>query len=153
LGLTLWTLAKWHQKHDSIEGQGAGNPKRESSAVEVTDCAALKQEIERLGPRSPSRRFPTELKARVARWVRGELARGVGTKVVAEQIGIPWETLSRWLGRRTEPHATVPKVRPVRLVANALTVGQKGPVLKSPGGFIVEGLDVPTLVEVLRQLG
>jgi hypothetical protein len=31
--------------------------------------------------------------------------------------------------------------------------GARGPVLKSSSGFIVEGLDVPMLVELLRRLG
>ncbi len=150
LGVPHWTLAKWHQKH---RAGGAG----QQAAPKATpaDCAALKQEVEKLGPRTQSRRFPAELKHRIAQWARGELARGVAGSTLANQVGVPWESLSRWLGRRRGANVAS-KLRAVRVVGNApgaVTAGLKGPVLKSPGGFIVEGLDMAMLVEVLRRLG
>ena len=154
LRLTQWTLGRWHQRHDADDGQG-GERERQAPA-EGAECTALREEIERLGPRSPSRRFPEELKQRVARWVRGELERGVGARAVADQVGVPWESLSRWVGRRTQLRRSAPKLRPVHVVDSAakrVEAGARGPVLKTPSGFTVEGLDVPTLVEVLRRLG
>lgn len=157
LGLTRWTLAKWHQKHSDVgKGGGDARAQQEASESSVAECAALKAEVEALGPRSPSRRFPEELKQRVARWARGEVERGVGTAAVANQVGIPWESISRWGGRRPRLGRAEPKLRQVRVVTGAepeRLVGARGALLKSPGGFVVEGLDVPTLVEVLRRLG
>lgn len=155
LGLTRWTLSKWHQRREVDDGRGAeGEQKQAPSEAAVAECIALKQEIERLGPRGPSRRFPEDLKQRVARWVRSELDRGVGAAAAAEQVGIPWESISRWIGRRPQLDRP-PKLRPVRVVesARAVVSGAAGPILKSPNGFIVEGLDVPSLVEMLRYLG
>ena len=156
LGLTQWTLAKWHQKHDVDEGQGDAN-ERVVPAAASAECSALKEEIERLGPRSPSRRFPEELKQRVAQWARGELERGVGASALAEQVGVPWESISRWLGPRNAGASGEPKLRAVRVVGSGPAVRSaaepRGLVLKSPHGFSVEGMDVPTLVEMLRLLG
>ena len=155
LGLTRWSLAKWHQKQDGVGGpRGVRAPAAPTEAV-LAESAALRQEIERLGPRSPSRRFPEELKQRVAQWARGELERGISATDVAEQVGVPWESLSRWTGRRPRL-GRPPKVRSVRVVESSpleRSVGPTAAVLKSPSGFTVEGLDLLTLVEVLRRLG
>jgi hypothetical protein len=44
-----------------------------------------------------------------------------------------------------------PKLQPVRVVA---AVGADSrPILKTPGGFIVEGLDIAGLALLLRHLG
>lgn len=154
LGITQWALSKWHQKHGRQERTADGEGQRPSLATSA-EGAALKQEVEGLGPRNPSRRFPPELKQRITEWAREELARGLGALAVAQQVGVPWESLSRWLGLR-RPKIAATKLRSVRVVGNApnaMAVGMRGPVLRSPGGFIVEGLDLPALVEALRQLG
>jgi transposase-like protein len=153
LGLTPRTLARWHQKHDADGGRGGEREQQAPLEAVAAEYTALRQEIERLGPRSPSRRFPEELKQRVARWVRGELERGVAATAVADQVGVPWESLSRWVGHRPRSSRTASKLRSVRVVDNMVRDGARGPVLKSSSGFIVEGLDVPMLVELLRRLG
>jgi transposase-like protein len=156
LGLKKWTLAKWSQlRHSGAKRRGSSKGAAPSAATSE-QCAALKREIEALGPRNPSRRFPEELKQRIAQWARGALEEAIAPSKIAEMIGVPWESLSRWLGRRAPTKATSKKLRAVRVVASpssATRATPAGAVLKSPNGYVVDGLDVATLVEVLRLLG
>lgn len=154
LGLTRWSLSKWHQLQDAGEGRAVDGLGQRSSPPASAEAAALRQQVEELGPRNPSRRFPSELKLRITEWTRGEVAAGRGRVAIAEQVGVPWETLSKWLGARTgSAGAGLKAVRVVGSPSRVLSTGRSGPALKTPRGFIVEGLDVPALVEVLRQLG
>jgi hypothetical protein len=158
LGLNKWTVAKWLQRHDAPKAavKERALPTPTSSGAEG---GALKALVVALGPRNPSRRFPPELKERIAEWAREELARGVTARAVEAQVGVPWESLSRWLGRRASKSTTSTKsapIRAVRLVGEAQrapVAAVSAPVLKTPSGIVVEGLDVATLVAVLRALG
>jgi transposase-like protein len=142
LSLNRWTLAKWWQR--SVR-EGAG------STGSVEECAALQQQISGLGPRTPSRRYPDELKRRIAGWAGGQRARGVGAVDIAKQLGVPWESVSRWMGLRSTESPPRQEFRPVEIISS----GEKKATaaLRSPNGFIVEGLDVDALAELLRRLG
>lgn len=153
LGLKKWTLAKWIQNRDGAATRAAQSKSGSPSAETSEHCAALRQEIDALGPRNPARRFPEELKQRITQRARGALEEGVAPKEVAELLGVPWESLSRWLGRRGPPKVTTSKkLRAVSVVEHAPSA-PTGTRLKSPSGYVVEGLDVGMLVELLRQLG
>lgn len=152
LGLKKWTLAKWSQNRNG--GAMSAQPRGASPSAETSEqCAALRREIEALGPRDASRRFPEELKQKIMQRARGALEEGVAPSEVAELLGVPWETLSRWLGRRAPPKvATSKMMRAVSVVERAPNV-PTGALLRSPNGYVVEGLDVATLIDLLRQLG
>lgn len=142
LGLNRWTLAKWWQR---------ATREQTGSAVSAEDVATLREEIDRQGPRSPARRYPGELKRRVATWAKGERARGVGAKKVAEQLGLPWESVSRWMKPRPPrglPRAGLRQVEVLEFAARG-----SRPTLRSPNGYVVEGLDVAALAELIRRLG
>lgn len=146
LGISVYTLAKWHQRESQRLGSSGGvRPSGTDSEGE-----ALRAEVEGQGPKSPSRRFPEELKRRLVAWAEARRASGVGTGELEERVGIPWTSLSKWMTkpspRRTSPMA----LKPVSIVQGP---GGGGPILKTPGGFTVEGLDVEGLAELLRRLG
>ena len=154
LGLKKWTLGKWSQNREGAVMRSAQSKGARPSAETSEHCAALRREIDALGPRNPARRFPEELKQRITQRARGALEEGVAPSEVGELLGVPWETLSRWLGRRAQPKVTISKkLRAVSVVDRAPSATPTGALLKSPSGYVVEGLDVVTLVELLRQLG
>jgi transposase-like protein len=153
LGLTRWTLAKWHQMQDPRAGRAPAEPTSGAPAPASEAVATLRRAVEGLGPRNPSRRFPAELKQRITEWARGEVAEGRGRNAIAEQVGVPWETLAKWLGTRASEKAELKTVRVVGGAPIATIAGASCPVLRCPGGFVVEGLDIPALVEVLKRLG
>ena len=147
LGINRWSLAKWWQKKPD-------RPRERRATFELdAEGAQLKEEIDRIGPRSPSRRYPEELKKRVSSWASAHRARGARVGALAKTVGIPWESLSRWTGERpvgAKPKSK-PQLREVAVVADHATLS--GVVLRTPKGFWVEGLDAPTLLELLGKLG
>lgn len=111
----------------------------------------LKEEVALLGPATPSRRYPAELKERVATWARAQRAQGLRAKELEKAVGIPWESLGRWMrGAPEAEQQAAPRLRPVRVVhASALRLLN----LRTPTGYVVEGLDVAALLELLSRLG
>lgn len=154
LGLKKWTLAKWCQQR-SPGAKRAATPLGASPSAETSEeCAALKREVEAAGPQSPGRRLPEELKQRITQWTRRALEEGLATLKIAEMIGISWKSLARWLGGRAPTRKTpAKKLRVVSVLERRPSVAPASAVLRSPSGYVVEGLDVTTLVELLRQLG
>ena len=68
-------------------------------------------------------------------------AEGASLKRVADETGVGYETLRRWLRER-------PKLQSVRVVDEAAA----SPVLVLPGVGRVEGLSIAALAELLRLL-
>lgn len=92
--------------------------------------------------------YPEELKALAVSYVTEKRAAGVSVKHLAEELGISLDTLWTWLGARS---ARVARFRPVQVVS--ADVGPSaGLTLRTANGHRVEGLDVPTLVRLLRDL-
>lgn len=147
LGLRQSTLSKWHR------GQARRAQRAAPAAAtheEEKELAALKAEVEGLGPKSPTRRFPVELKKRLVGWAEAKRAAGVTAAEIEEELGIPWASLSKWMASKARG-GRPPKLQPVKVVAAA--GADSRPILKTPGGFIVEGLDIAGLALLLRHLG
>lgn len=140
LGLNHWTLAKWWQKR-------AEEPGDEPAVDLESEGGQLREEIDGVGPRSPSRRYPEELRRRIITWAKRQRARGVRARRISETLGIPWESLSRWTGERAP--AKRGRLRAVTVVAER--GGRAGLVLRA-SSFLVEGLDLDSLAELLRKL-
>ena len=146
LGMNRWTLAKWFQQTSDRK-----RPLKVKAAFNLdAEGAQLKEEIDGLGPCSPSRRYPEELRERISSWARGHRAKGARAGALAQKLGIPWESLSRWIGERPVGLKPKPKVRAVTVVADCAAAS--GIVLRTRQGFWVEGLDVPALRELLGKL-
>lgn len=143
LGINRWSLAKWWQKNSD-------RPRTTRTAFELdAEGARLKEEIDAIGPRSPSGRYPDELKKRISSWARAQRADGARVAALAKKLGIQWESVSRWTGAR--PAGPKPKLQAVAIVTDGAAAS--GIVLRTRRGFWVEGLDVPMLLELLGKLG
>ena len=151
LGMNRWTLAKWFQQ--SSGRKLVVKVKAVKAPFELdAEGAQLKEEIDGIGPCSPSRRYPEELRERISSWARGHRAKGARAGALAQTLGVPWESLSRWTGER--PVGPKPKPKPklqaVTVVADC--AASSGIVLRTRQGFWVEGLDVSALLELLGKL-
>jgi hypothetical protein len=95
-------------------------------------------------------RYPARLRGEVLALARQRRAQGVGVAPIARELGVaPW-TLALWLRRRS------PRVlRAVTVAPDPRPPGDPAtprPVLVTPQGFRIEGLDLPALVTLLRAL-
>jgi hypothetical protein len=113
----------------------------------------IRAEISRLrhGRLPTAVRYPSVIRQHVTAIARRRRAGGANVPAIAREFGVaPW-TLALWL---RNPSAAV--VRAVDVVPDAPRSSGApvaGPVLITPEGFRVEGLDRDTLVAVLRALG
>ncbi len=94
-------------------------------------------------------RYPVELRAEVVRLAREAHGAGVQTGALAKQLGLPPGTITRWGGY--VPHQRLRRIR-IAPVSPAVVSSPAAPVLVTPQGWRVEGLDVATILRVL-QLG
>lgn len=106
----------------------------------------LGYEIAKLTP-GRGRRYGAELKRRVVGAVQRERARGRSWASAARALGVPVQTLSRWLEEVPQSLA----LRPVTVVAEPVRA-EREPIVVAPGGYIVEGLDVDGVADLLRKL-
>jgi hypothetical protein len=95
-------------------------------------------------------RYPIAFRAAVTAVTRTQLDRGASMPRVARALGLPAQSLSRWLQQSVPPGLRPVSVRPDPVPAAPSAVG---PVLLTPQGVRVEGLDRDTLIAVLRVLG
>lgn len=146
LGVSKFTLAKWHQRESPRSAPSA----RVTSSEMDSEGEALRAEVGGFGPRSPSRRLPEELKRRVVAWAEARRACGAGTAELEQRVGIPWTSLSKWMTKSSPRPSSPLPLKPVSVVPAR---AGSHPILKTPSGLTVEGLDVDGLAELLRRLG
>jgi hypothetical protein len=94
-------------------------------------------------------RYPVALRAAVVRLTREAHRAGMGAGALAKQLGLPPGTVTRWGGRVPRQRLRRIRIAPAR---PAVMSPPSGPVLVTPQGWRIEGLDVATLLRVL-QLG
>lgn len=92
-------------------------------------------------------RFPEALKASVLAHAHRERSRGTSLEAIAEGLGLSFNTLRGWVYAKRR----IAKLKPVVVVADRKT-DVSAPVLVTPGGHRVEGLDVRSMAELLRGL-
>jgi hypothetical protein len=103
------------------------------------------------GKASTGIRYPATVRAEVVGLVREARTRGIGRARIAVGLGVPAGTIARW--QRLAPRRAL---RPVMLAADAGTPPvspSPSLVLVTPQGWRVEGLDVATLLRLLRPRG
>jgi hypothetical protein len=94
-------------------------------------------------------RYPVELRTEVIALAREAPGAGLRAGALAKQLGLPPGTITRWsrhVPRRRLRRITIAPALP------ALLPPPSAPVLVTPQGWRIEGLDVATLLRVL-QLG
>jgi hypothetical protein len=99
------------------------------------------------GKVSQAIRYPIGFRTAVAGLTRRQLDQGASMHRVATALGLPARSLLRWLEQSAPPVLRPVTVRPEPAPSAA------GPVLVTPQGVRVEGLDRDTLIAVLRVLG
>lgn len=110
------------------------------------DAESLRRALSGARPTWNAAGFPAELRARVGRWLSARRAEGAPWSALSEALGIAEGTARRWADGGTSGGFVS-----VQLDAPALR--REGPVLITPRGYRVEGLDAAMLHELLERLG
>lgn len=106
------------------------------------------------GPRGRTTAYPVELRERAVRYVRARIEHGGSMCGACEELGIGTDTFRRWSAASMPRAAATPAFRPVAIAAMLTPpTPAAGLVVHGPGGLRIEGLDLPTLAELLRRLG
>lgn len=92
-----------------------------------------------------SRRYPRHLRDEIIACAEEGRAQGTTLSVVARRLGLPAHTLYGWLSASEER----PAFHPVRVLPGSTS---SSPVLVTPQGYRIEGLEVSSLVALLREL-
>jgi hypothetical protein len=112
----------------------------------------LRAEARRLARgKHPSQvRYPDRFRRAAVALARRRLGPEESVARLARALGVSEPTLTKWLRPRT-----LPVLRPVTVIpaATSARAGGAGPVLITPTGVRVQGLDRETLVAVLQALG
>jgi hypothetical protein len=94
-------------------------------------------------------RYSSELHEQAVACARVRLRGGSSLLAVARDLGLRPQTLARWL----EEKGRKSRLRPVEITAHGPTSQRGAPVLVTPGGLRIEGLDLESLAVLLRRLG
>ena len=116
-----------------------------SEAGEIRSCLRRV----RRGREARGVRYPVEIRQDVVRFILDREAEGQSRAAAAAVLGLKYQTVRRWL------RATV-RLRPVAVVggpAAATEASVPAPVLITPSGVRVEGLDIETLTRLVRAIG
>lgn len=94
-------------------------------------------------------RYPARFRTAAVKVARAHVDQGGALTDLAAEVGVATPTLQHWLKRPASP-----RLRPVTLeLATGLGVREPArPVLITPGGVRVEGLEVDALIAVLSAL-
>ena len=93
-------------------------------------------------------RYPVAFREAVAVATRTQLDQGASMNRVAGALGLPARSLTRWLQQSAPP-----MLRPVTVRLDPAPAPAAGPVLLTPQGLRVEGLERDTLIAVRQVLG
>jgi transposase-like protein len=94
-------------------------------------------------------RYPEDLRAEIIAVARAGRTAGRSVYRLAREIGVSAPTLIEWLRRPTRGHLRQVAVAPATVTTMTST---RNPVVVTPHGFRIEGLDLAGLVTVLRDL-
>jgi len=95
-------------------------------------------------------RYSAAFRTEVVSIARARVADGIAVARIARELGLRTQTLTLWLRG-----ASVPKLRAVRVERDprpALSGSEIRPVVVTPSGVRIEGLDLDGLVRVVRSL-
>ena len=97
------------------------------------------------------RRYPESLRQLAVGFATEAEACGWSGNRIARRLGVAWATLERWCA--TQPVAEPGGgMREVVVRADGPSSAELGPVLVTPEGYRIEGLEQEDLVEILRAL-
>jgi len=102
-----------------------------------------------LGPRGRTSRIPDAVRGEVLAYARRERAAGRSWAGIAHAVGLSAGALKNW----SQTPAPARRLVPVAVATPAPEEPGAALVVVSPGGYRVEGLDLPTMTALLRALG
>ena len=121
------------------------------------DIEELRAAVDAAGPSAPGRRFSPELRQQLVVATHRLWESGEALADIAEALGVHVATATRYLDEAVEVEADNAEVEldhgglvPVSVPITSL--GAPALRLTTPEGFVVEGLDVVTLAELIRAL-
>ncbi len=129
-----------------------------------TDVRSLRSQILRVarsnGSRKRSRRYPEALRRAATNHARCRLEQGESVGSVAGTLGLSAQTLNNWLrSTRISGIASAGGMRAVSVVPRSDTDEPPvesilpAPILITPGGLRIEGLDLASVAELVRRIG
>lgn len=110
------------------------------------EAAALRAELAGLERRGRGHRYPPELRTRVIAYAVAHHADGATVKEIGNDLGMDWRTVQRWIEGEHVPGFEQ------LIVHEGTPEGARRLVVHGPGGVCIEGLDLDTVVELLRKL-
>lgn len=113
----------------------------------------LRLELAHARPSHNAAGYPPGLRDRVSAWLADQRDQGASWNTLGGQLGISRTTARDWAQRASSGEAEERAFLPVSVECVPPRVPPRGPVLVSPRGYRVEGLDVDLLVDVLERLG
>lgn len=103
-------------------------------------------------PRGKNQGYPEHVRAQVGAWARAERARGRGWGDLARRLPVTPTTLQSWAREAGDVDGLVPVI-----VADSPPTApappQWAPVLVTPRGYRVEGLDFDGIARLVERLG
>jgi transposase len=116
------------------------------------DEGGVRAAVAALGQRGRTTRIPDAVRAQVLAYTRRQRAAGRSWTRIAHTVGLSVGSLKNW-SRTPPPARTLVAVEVAPEVTPASAVPPPALVVVSPGGYRVEGLDLPTASALLRALG
>lgn len=103
--------------------------------------------------RGPGKRYPRELRARVAAWARREIGAGRGFHGLARRLALHPQSLKAWL----EDAAVTGALVPIEIVEAAATdaprTDTRALCVVTPRGLRIEGLMLDEVATLLARFG
>lgn len=120
-------------------------------------AAAIRAESSRIeGRRGRGKAYPPALKLKAASYYSTRRAQGASQRDIGLELGISWQALQRW-ATQLDVTPLVPSLAPefgrvevIDIPASAHSTGTL--LVRGPAGLVIEGLDLDTLVELVRRL-
>ena len=101
------------------------------------------------GKTGPGVRYPEDLQQEAVSYAKASRQRGDSLLAISRDLGVPAVTLSRWFQRAHDP-----EFHRVEIVTpgHAAMGSAAGVTVTTPSGMRIEGLDLDSLITLLRQL-
>jgi hypothetical protein len=109
----------------------------------------LRREIGRR--RSTRGRLHRNLRERCEVYAARRAAEGAARKVIAGELGVSAMSVQRWLRAKATTKGSA--MVPVRVIASPPLESASRPVITTPRGLRIEGLDLDALCVVIARLG
>ena len=120
-------------------------------------AAAIRAEVSRIeGRRGRGKAYPLALRRKAASYYSARREQGASQREVGLELGICSQTLQRWatqLDVTLHVRALAPSFERVEVIDLPASAPRRGPlVVRGPAGLLIEGLDLDSLVELVRRL-